>query len=666
MKNETNIEQIEKTELKKENIQPDNIFFALDIGTRSVVGMIGTKENDIYKVLDYEQAFHKVRAMRDGQIEDIDLVCQAVNHVKSTLEARFGYSLKRASIAAAGRALKTAKATAQQEIPEDTPITTETIRSIEYHAISAAQENFSQEMSSQEDGQTFSCVGYSVSGYWLDGYPISNLSGHKGKNVRAEIIAAFLPFTVMRSLYAVTSRCGLDVENMTLEPIAAINAIVPKDIRLLNIAIADIGAGTTDIAISKNGSIIAYDMVTTAGDEITEALMKHYLVDFDTGERVKRSLSNASGEISFFDILGTQYRLSTEEILKVIQPALSELCTSIAKSIIQLNEGSPVATFLIGGGSQTPGLCKILSEKLDLPENRVALGGLNPYKNIELCSEALLSPEFVTPIGIGAISLLYHGIDFFAITVNEKKIMLLDSNHITVLDALLLAGIKATSLMGVSPRPLTFYVNGEKHVDRGTPAVAGELYRNGQPASIETAIERGDSIIAITAINGVSPQISIADLLKDFTAEMDVTVNGFTVEKEYMVKSMDDIWIVPKPQILNHAFETSVEEISESEMIQNASESQEIQFQNPTPKELEEEKSVPSITKKISVCLNDKWIEVPYVTNQAPCFFDLLNYSDIDPEHPQGNLLLKLNGLDASFVTSLQDGDHAEIGWEKR
>ncbi len=652
MNNEANIKQIERTQEEKK-AQPNHIFFALDIGTRSVVGMIGSKENDTYKVLDYEQAFHKIRAMRDGQIEDIELVCRAVNQVKSALEARVGYTLERTSIAAAGRALKTSKATAQQEIPEDTPITTETIRSIEYHAISAAQENFSSELSQKEDSQSFSCVGYSVSGYWLDGYPISNLHGHKGKSVRAEIIAAFLPFTVMRSLYEVTSRCGLEVENMTLEPIAAINAIVPKDIRLLNIAIADIGAGTTDIAISKNGSIIAYDMVTTAGDEVTEALMKHYLVDFDTGERIKRSLSNPTGEISFFDILGTQYRLCAEEILEVIYPALSELCASIAKSIVKLNEGSPVAVFLIGGGSQIPGLCKILSEKLEIPENRVALGGLNPYKNIELCSDALLSPEFVTPIGIGAISLLYHGMDFFAITVNEKRIMLLDSNHITVLDALLLAGIKATSLMGVSPRPLIYYLNGEKKTERGIPAVAGELYRNGQPASIETPIQRGDALIAIPAKNGISPKIRVADLLENTKTDTEVTVNGTFAESSYLIQSMDEVFLTTKVQ--------SSPQTSEEKEEAPPSPSPE---QDPVSESAKEEKKKDDAT--ISVCLNEKWITLSYQPKQPPCFFDLLNYSDIDPEHPQGNLLLKLNGEDASFVTVLKDGDYAQIGWSQR
>ena len=84
----------------------------------------------------------------------------------------------------------------------------------------------------------------------------------------------------------------LTVENLTLEPIAAINVVVPEDIRLLNIALVDIGAGTSDIAISKDGSIIAYDMVTTAGDEITEAIMQKCLCNFENAEKISDTLTD--------------------------------------------------------------------------------------------------------------------------------------------------------------------------------------------------------------------------------------------------------------------------------------------------------------------------------------------------------------------------------------
>jgi len=86
----------------------------------------------------------------------------------------------------------------------------------------------------------------------LDNYPIKNLEGHKGRTAVTKIIAAFLPSSVLISLYAVTSRCRLEVDNLTLEPIAAIHAVVPDDVRFLNIALVDIGGGTSDIAVSKD------------------------------------------------------------------------------------------------------------------------------------------------------------------------------------------------------------------------------------------------------------------------------------------------------------------------------------------------------------------------------------------------------------------------------
>lgn len=63
------------------------------------------------------------------------------------------------------------------------------------------------------------------------------------------------------------------------------NAAIPAELRLLNLALVDIGAGTTDIAVCRDGSITGYTMATIAGDEITEALMRAFLIDFQTAER---------------------------------------------------------------------------------------------------------------------------------------------------------------------------------------------------------------------------------------------------------------------------------------------------------------------------------------------------------------------------------------------
>lgn len=83
----------------------------------------------------------------------------------------------------------------------------------------------------------------------------------EAENMSIELIATFLPRSVVDSLYTVIKKVWLKVNNLTLEPIAAIEAVVPQKLRLLNIALVDIGAGASDIAISSKESISSYGMV---------------------------------------------------------------------------------------------------------------------------------------------------------------------------------------------------------------------------------------------------------------------------------------------------------------------------------------------------------------------------------------------------------------------
>jgi hypothetical protein len=74
---------------------------------------------------------------------------------------------------------------------------------------------------------------------------------------------------VVDGLYSAVEKVGLSVSNMTLEPIAAINVAIPINFRMLNIALVDVGAGTSDLCITRDGSIAAYGMIPYAGDELT-------------------------------------------------------------------------------------------------------------------------------------------------------------------------------------------------------------------------------------------------------------------------------------------------------------------------------------------------------------------------------------------------------------
>ena len=109
------------------------------------------------------------------------------------------------------------------------------------------------------------CVGYSIVDYQLENQVIGNLVGQIGAEIAVEVVATFLPRVVVDSLFSSLKRADLSVQSLTLEPIAAISIAIPPNMRLLNLALVDIGAGTSDIALVRDGNIYGYAMVPLGG-----------------------------------------------------------------------------------------------------------------------------------------------------------------------------------------------------------------------------------------------------------------------------------------------------------------------------------------------------------------------------------------------------------------
>ena len=248
---------------KKKN--PGQLVFGLDIGTRSVVGTVGYRTDETFHVVAQCERKHETRSMLDGQIHDIEKVGRTIKDVKEDIEKIIGKELHEVCIAAAGRVLRTIDSSAVLDFPEETTIDAEHVYTLEMLGVEKAYEDF---QAANNTGMKFYCVGYTVVKYYMNGYPISTLERHKATSISVDLIATFLPDDVVDGLYKAVEIADLEVANLTLEPIAAMTAAVPSMYRMLNIALVDVGAGTSDISITKDGSIIAYGMIPKAGDEL--------------------------------------------------------------------------------------------------------------------------------------------------------------------------------------------------------------------------------------------------------------------------------------------------------------------------------------------------------------------------------------------------------------
>ena len=631
-----------------------DLVFALDIGTRSIIGIVGRVEGDLFKVLAIESEEHARRSMKDGQIEDIDQVAQVARRVKQRLESRLGVMLKKVCIAAAGRALKTQKADYEIQLEQVRQIDGELIGRLEIGAVTAAEEAFHKENNAEdeEQGRGFFLVGYSVLSYYLDNLNISSLKDHKGRNLKVEVIATFLPREVVDSLYMTMQKCSLEVVSLTLEPIAAINAAIPQDLRLLNLALIDIGAGTSDIAVCRDGGVTGYTMATVAGDEITEALMKNYLVDFNTAEQIKMNYAEHE-TVTFTNILGTEETVKRESIVQVLKIPVDNLSSEIVRCVEELNNGAPSAVFLAGGGSKLAGLKEAVAEKFNMDKKRVAIAGGNFKLSAFSDKYDLNSPEYATPLGIAVSSGLRLLHDSLQILLNGKPAKIFKSGTLKVIDVLMMNGYVYGHILGHSGKNVTVTVDGQKKVFYGERAVPAILKLNGTDASISDVVQAGDRVDFTPAVSGQDAQPAAADVMAEgFTPEdWDIYVNGEKVSPETLLRNGDEISFRKRPEDYRGS------ELPQS-MEQTPKNMQD--FQKMKSEESEAVSDAPSFG--IHVTLNDKPLSLPAKDSGEPVYLmDLLEYSELDFDNLNTSVSLRVNGEESNFLQEIKNRDIIEI-----
>lgn len=502
------------------------LVFGLDIGTRNVVGTVGYKEGNEFIVVAQYIKEHETRSMLDGQIHDIGRVGKTIEAVKQQLEEQVGTPLTEVCIAAAGRVLKTVTTTVEYEYAEESVVTGEDVHTLDLLGIEKASGILKEE---NDTKFKFYCVGYSVVKYYLNDDIFTNLEGHKAEKISEDIIVTFLPEDVVDGLYSACNLAGLEVANMTLEPIAAINVAIPEAFRMLNIALVDVGAGTSDISITRDGSIIAYGMIPFAGDEITEMLVQHYLIDFKTAEHIKLS-SGTEEEITFKDIMSISHTIPAKEVWDLTEGLVDRITTSIAEKIKELNGDKSVsATFVVGGGGKIHGFTEMLADKLELPYERVALRGEEVLQEVHFeQTDIQKDPLLVTPIGI-CLNYYDQKNNFIMIRFNGERMKLYDNNKLTVVDAAMQAGFPNDQLFPRRGKEINFTVNGRPRILRGQSGESAVVKMNGKVVNINTPLEPNCEIVIESSTVGEDASGTIEQLEEYTESTIVFEVNRKTV-----------------------------------------------------------------------------------------------------------------------------------------
>lgn len=536
--------------MQKVNKGTGSYVYGLDIGTRSIVGTVGYRQKDRFVVVAQQIKEHESRAMLDGQIHDIGAVSDTIREVTDLLEEKVGEPLNQVCIAAAGRVLKTVTVHADLDLEGEKTVSKEDIHILDSYGIEKAYEIFQKENDSE---MKFYCVGYSVMHYYMNGYPMNNLENHKAKEISADMIATFLPDDVVDGLYKAVELAGLEVANLTLEPIAAIELAIPEMYRMLNIALIDVGAGTSDISITKDGSIIAYGMLPVAGDCLTEDIARHCLVDFQTAEQIKRGIETQDA-VEYKDIMGLPQKISREEVLSVIDHDLEDMALQAAEKIKELNGNKPVsAVFVVGGGGKIATYTERVAKHLGIARERCAVRGEEVMMKIDFMERDVVKDSLmVTPIGI-CLNFYEQSNNFIFVTFNDKRIKLYDNNRLAIVDAAILAEFPNEDLFPKRGEALEFTLNGKPVTIRGGRGESAAVLLNGEEADIHAAIRSNDVIRVIPSTAGEKAVMEISKLPeyegsltihldgKDICVPKSASVNGQLQSAYYQIQNGDQV-----------------------------------------------------------------------------------------------------------------------------
>jgi len=238
--------------------------------------------------------------------------------------------------------------------------------------------------------------------YAIDGQKgIKNPVGMHGfrLDVEAHIITAAV--TSVQNLVKCIRSIGIDIEDLILEPLASSEAVLTEDEKQVGVVLADIGGGTTDVAVFKESSIWHTSILPVAGYQLTRDVAIGLGLPFDVAEEMKKrygsvmpvyegkmetpsTISQNGHGVSYQDLCDI-IRARVEEIMRLI---LLELPRAEYETLV------PAGLVLTGGTSNLSGIETLGREILRLPV-RVGVP-----TNIYGITETLCDPAYATSVGL--------------------------------------------------------------------------------------------------------------------------------------------------------------------------------------------------------------------------------------------------------------------------
>lgn len=384
----------------KDTVSNDYIV-GLDIGTEFVKALIAHVNGDELEIVGVGRARQDVSDMHSGAIADIAGVVRNCEAALSEAEDQAGLQAKRVVIGIAGELVKGVTHTIRYRRPQpdralDVPEMEFIIEKVQERASAKAQKQIALETGNED--VEIKLVNSALVSIHIDGYKISNPIGFQGRDVAVQIYTAFAPMVHIGALERVADELALELVAVAAEPFAVSRSVLGTDASSSFTAIlADVGGGTTDIAVVNDGGVEGTRMFGIGGRSFTRTIASDMDLTYADAEKLKVNIGHDQIKSSVSKQVNAAIDKTLEVWIAGVELALSEF-----DSVDHL----PNRILLCGGGSSLVKLVDALSERewyKDLPfTKRPTVQHINPSEvvGIKDTTGIVNDHTFITAMGL--------------------------------------------------------------------------------------------------------------------------------------------------------------------------------------------------------------------------------------------------------------------------
>lgn len=383
-------------------------LLSLDIGTevvKALVFVIDEKTgNGVVKGVG--RVRQGLKDMQSGAVSDISGVVE--NCRKAIEQATKMAKIKKVEktvIGIAGELVKGTTTTVhyeriKSEIKIDLPELKNIIQKVQWKAFDRIRQQLAWETGHNEI--EVKLINAAIVDVRIDGYRVSNPLGFQGKDVSISIFNAYAPMIHLGALQTIGEDLNLDLLSIADEPYAVAKSMGVGDISDFSAVFIDIGGGTTDIAVIRNGGLEGTKMFALGGRAFTKRLVSELSIGFEEAEvlKIKYAEGKLGRDISF-------------KIDRILENDCQVWRSGVELSLEEFAESDvlPSKFFLCGGGSGLPGIKKVLTQN-NFGQNlhfakSLQVSFLQPRDVVNIVDETgqLKDPQDITPMSLANLAL---------------------------------------------------------------------------------------------------------------------------------------------------------------------------------------------------------------------------------------------------------------------